>query len=77
MVKGLFKLYKRSFTEAYFFGYVSCLKENVSVTTEKAVLNFMNHHKLTDADVNVKSLISTYNRMKTEYFDTQKTTTNG
>jgi hypothetical protein len=78
MTKDIFKLYKRSFTDAYFFGYVSSLKDNVpGATNEKAVLNFMRKHGVSEENVKLRTLLSTYNRMNKEYFETQRTAEHG
>jgi hypothetical protein len=74
MTRTIDKLYKRSFTDAYFFGYVYSLQKNLpTCSIKKSVRNFMNAHQLTDDDVNEITLISTYSRMNSEYRETLKT----
>ncbi len=74
MTETIDKLYKRSFTDAYFFGYVSSIRKNLpTVSVKSAVKNFMNSHSLNDDDVNEGSLVSTFNRMNSEYLGTLKT----
>lgn len=74
MTKTVDKIYKRSFTDAYFFGWINSIRKNLpTVSIEKAVLNFMNEHDLTDADVCMETIVSKFKRMNDEYFESQKT----
>ena len=75
MVKSIPKIHKRSFFDAYFFGYVSSIVDNVGMASkEKAVLNFMNKHGLSEEVTSINTYISKYQRMQKEYFEMQKET---
>lgn len=72
------KLYKHPFEHAYFFGWVNSTQENLpTVSIQKAILNYMNKHQISEDEQNIETLTTRFKRMKLELLESQKSSNNG
>lgn len=74
MAKGIEKFYRRSAFDLLMFGHISALVNSLpSISIEKAALNFMHFYNISEQEITLQGVLTSFYRMRKEYFESEKT----